>query len=452
MIDPSLTADVLRMRAPGVGDRSVWTALKDKYPGLTRNQVRTIWMNATTAQLPAIISAPGLPTLSFYDTARQALAQAKTLSEVKDIADKSAAMSEYARRAHDKDLMVDALDIRERAKAEWGRLALATGFNKGARGQLRGRIPSGGPSLEPPDDQQPTLKEMGVDKKFSVDAQKLAKLSDRAIEARLAERRRAIADGDHRVTMNILKPMPSRSMNRVEAADSLDPFFTPPWGTRALCEYVLPKVCGGRPICVSESAWEPACGEGHMSLVLGEYFGDVTATDIFDYGKSANFIADFLSTEPPNYRLKADWIITNPPFRGDMAERFVLRALELAGTGVAMFVALQFLETVGRYNRIFKDRPPTLISFFSERVNCCKGRWDPDGSTDAAYIWLVWMKDRAPMAPFWIPPGQREALTRPDDRARFAAWSMPHDPETGEVTEAPLRETAQSAVQATEPS
>jgi hypothetical protein len=24
-----------------------------------------------------------------------------------------------------------------------------------------------------------------------------------------------------------------------------------------------------------------------------------------------------------------------------------------------------------------------------------------------------------------IPPGQRTALTRPDDRARFAAWSLP---------------------------
>jgi hypothetical protein len=389
------------------------------------------------AQVPAIISASGLPALSFYDTARQALAQAKTLSEVKDIADKSAAMSEYARRAHDKELMVDALDIRERAKAEWGRLALAAGLNKGTRGSLRGDVPVGGRSPEPPTDPRQTLKEMGIDKKFSVDAQKLAKLSDRAIEARLAERRRAIADGDHRVTMNILKPMPSRSMNRVEAAESLDPFFTPPWATRALCEIVLPHL----GIVWDDTpwhTWEPACGEGHMAEVLKEYFGHVTATDIHDYGYAGlgRSDYDFLHRAPDPPPEACDWIITNPPFRGDTAERFVLRALDLAGTGVAIFVALQFLETVGRYNRIFKDRPPTLISFFSERVNCCKGRWDPDGSTDAAYIWLVWMKDRAPMAPFWIPPGQREALAKPDDRARFAAWSMPHDPETGEVTEA----------------
>jgi hypothetical protein len=79
---------------------------------------------------------------------------------------------------------------------------------------------------------------MGVDKRFSSEAQKLAKLSDRAIEARLAERRQAIAVGG-RVMMDILKPAPSRTMNRVEAADSLDPFFTPPWATRALCEVVL---------------------------------------------------------------------------------------------------------------------------------------------------------------------------------------------------------------------
>lgn len=219
----------------------------------------------------------------------------------------------------------------------------------------------------------------------------------------------------------VLKPGPSRSMNRTEAADSLDPFWTPPWATRALMERVLPQL-GMHPKGHTEQRiWEPACGEGHMSQVLMEYSDLVYASDIHRYGENA--IKDFLTCEidvPGKY----DWIITNPPFRGDLAERFVLRALDLAYQGAAMFVALQFLESTGRFDRIFKDRPPTLISFFAERVNCCKGRWDPDGSTDAAYVWLVWHKDRAPQAPYWIPPGQRKGLTKDDDRARFAAWSM----------------------------
>ena len=84
-----------------------------------------------------------------------------------------------------------------------------------------------------------------------------------------------------------------------------------------------------------------------------------------------------------------------------------------------MFVRLQWLESVGRYETIFRDHPPTVIAFFAERVNLCKGEWNPNGTTATAYIWLVWVIGTPPYAPFWIPPGQREALTYPDDAERF---------------------------------
>jgi len=69
-----------------------------------------------------------------------------------------------------------------------------------------------------------------------------------------------------------------------------------------------------------------------------------------------------------------------------------------------------------------------LISFFAERVNLCKGRWEPAGSTATAYIWLVWAKDSSPRAPYWIPPGCREALTKPDDAERFTLHPVPKIP------------------------
>src|ERR1700730_16922526 len=220
----------------------------------------------------------------------------------------------------------------------------------------------------------------------------LTRLKDDAFAAR-------IADGTIRPDMErkeaetlVRGNGPSRSMKRTEPADSFDPFFTPPWATRALMKRVLPQL-GMHPKSHTErTIWEPACGEGHMSGVLQEYSEMVFASDIHQYGE--NTVQDFLTCEAKASAFQ--WIITNPPFRGDMAERFVLTALELAYEGVAMFVALQFLETVGRFDPFFKERPPTLISFFAERVNCCKGRWDPDGSTDAAYVWLVWKKDREP--------------------------------------------------------
>lgn len=221
---------------------------------------------------------------------------------------------------------------------------------------------------------------------------------------------------------------------RKERGDSLDLFCTPPWATRALCEIVLPH-------CLSEllsftrryhypsgwTVWEPACGRGHMSDVLEEYFSEILATDIKDYRRKGRRL-DFLNQQTVG---PWDWIITNPPY--NLALEFTERALDTAQVGVAMFVRCQWaVEGVERYERLWRDRPPTLHAYFTERVPLCKGKWDPDGSTATAYCWLVWIKGREPMPPFWIPPGQRKALTRPDDRERFAAWSIPKTLEAAE--------------------
>jgi hypothetical protein len=206
---------------------------------------------------------------------------------------------------------------------------------------------------------------------------------------------------------------------RLEPGDSLDYFPTPPWATRALVERVLPHIDVN--LNRMDTVWECACGEGHMSDVLAEY-ATVIASDIASY-RPQQKVQDFLDTtvEAP----KADWIITNPPF-GDRTTQFVLRGFRTARVGIALFVRSQWaVEGIKRYERIFRDHPPTCRAFFMERVPLCKGRWDPDGSTATAYCWLVWVRGKKPMPPFDIPPGCRKALTRPTDRQRFAPWSMP---------------------------
>lgn len=208
---------------------------------------------------------------------------------------------------------------------------------------------------------------------------------------------------------------------RVESAKSLNFAPTPPWATRALCEVVLPRL-GVDTYC--RDVWEPACGEGHMTAVLHEYFAVVFGTDIKDYrldGRAAPrwcMRHDFFETHPG---WRADWIITNPPFGRDVTTRFVERALDLAN-GVAMFLRSQWIvEGIGRYETIFRDRPPTQIAFFAERVPLHMGRYEPNGRTMTAYCWVIWIKGKRPRAPFWIPPGQRKRLTRPDDAEMFTA-------------------------------
>ncbi|QQA43940.1 hypothetical protein [Pelagovum pacificum] len=197
---------------------------------------------------------------------------------------------------------------------------------------------------------------------------------------------------------------------RHEAHDSLDFFPTPPWATRALCEWLQGQ---GQPIDQLR-ATEPACGQGDMARPLAEYFGDVWASDVHDHGWTGLCeIWDFLLSPP--HRDADDWIITNPPFR--LALPFIQLARMRAAAGVAMLVRTSFLEGGERYRELFADDRPTHVLQFCERVPMAKGRLDAKGSTATAYCWLVWLgADRALETVFdWIPPGTRKRLELPGD-------------------------------------
>jgi hypothetical protein len=348
-----------------------------------------------------------LNALVKYDEACRALAEARRIDEVLSIRDDAERLKLYARQAKDRGLMADAVEIRLRAERQLGFLL------KDAK--KAGQIAEGRPSKNCTDQEQfprVTLEEAGIDRKLSSAAQKRASISEMAFDAMLrATRDRVMSDRAKIVEASIPDGGLAIAHRRIEPDDSADFFPTPPWATRALVEHVLAHL-GRQGVCKFQFAWEPACGEGHMAEVLTEYFRKVYASDRFPYGYGDTDL-DFLRADLEGF----DWIISNPPFN-DSAD-FVLKALELAGTGVAMFVRLSWLESVGRYEKIFRDRPPTLIAIFAERVPLHKGRWEEEGSTMTAYVWLVWLKGTAPKPAFWIPPGCRERLTRPDDARRF---------------------------------
>lgn len=200
---------------------------------------------------------------------------------------------------------------------------------------------------------------------------------------------------------------------RTEEADSLDDFPTPPWATRALLEHVIG---GGTPSLAQLTCLEPACGVGHMAKVLAEYFRAVTCYDIHDYGFGQQ--RDFLKS--PHLVDSWDWVITNPPFR--LAEEFVIRSLEIARDGVAILARTVFIESVGRYENLFRQRPPTTYAQFSERVPMIKGRLDKKATTATSYCWLVWRKPISIDAPrlIWIPPC-RKKLEKNEDYSVPAA-------------------------------
>ncbi|NKI99628.1 methyltransferase [Novosphingobium sp. SG707] len=225
---------------------------------------------------------------------------------------------------------------------------------------------------------------------------------------------------------------PNRStavmQRRAPAPDALDYFPTPPWAVRALCErLILMGILIRR-----KRAWEPACGEMHMARPLMEYFEDVRATDVHQYGN--NGICDFLALDTYAPWPPVEWIITNPPFL--VAEQFIATARRHATEGVAMLVRSSFTESVGRYHSLFGDEAdlPSYELQFAERVVMLRGRLiqsgapdpfnlDPQGkprpaSSATSYSWLVWMPGQHDWKKRVIPPC-RTALERAGDYPEY---------------------------------
>ncbi|UFX41817.1 hypothetical protein HAP47_0021165 [Bradyrhizobium sp. 41S5] len=144
-----------------------------------------------------------------YEAARKALAEAVAVDEVQEIRSQAEAMRHYARQAKDRDLEIQAAQLRFRAERRLGEMIVAqketVGLNTGSRGQLRGRNVSGSSVSEQPEDDRPTLAEAGIDRKLSSKAQRLAAMPAAEFEAALDRHQEEMRAGVARVAMDLAK-------------------------------------------------------------------------------------------------------------------------------------------------------------------------------------------------------------------------------------------------------
>ena len=113
-----------------------------------------------------------------------------------------------------------------------------------------------------------------------------------------------------------------------------------------------------------------------------------------------------------------------------MAVEFLERALPVARKGVALLTRTVFIESAGRFERIFKLNPPAIVAQYVERVPMVKGRIDPKASTATGYAWMVW--DKAHEGNFtqlkWIPPSRKSLELRSDYSPDFLHPSVGNAP------------------------
>lgn len=135
-----------------------------------------------------------------YNAACQALAVAKQTDEVKDIRDKAEAMRAYAHQAKNRQMEIDATEIRIRAERRLGELIKAQKETVGlAQGKRTDLVPERNQV-----DFRPTLADSGISKKLSSHAQKVASIPDDEFEDIVDDWRGSLQEANQRVTTNIL--------------------------------------------------------------------------------------------------------------------------------------------------------------------------------------------------------------------------------------------------------
>jgi len=132
-----------------------------------------------------------------YDAACRFLAEARSVDDVTNMLDVSAAMREYARRAKNRDAEADAVAIRMHATRKLGQMMQAQkatiGLAKAGRHKKIGL----------PENPIPTLAEAGIDKNLAHEARKAAAPSDQEFEQKVTEARDATKSAVAKVVKSI---------------------------------------------------------------------------------------------------------------------------------------------------------------------------------------------------------------------------------------------------------
>jgi phage N-6-adenine-methyltransferase len=151
----------------------------------------------------AIHEEQSVVQLPLYERMLEAIADAKSVDEVKDCRDTADAMRAAARIANNKQAEIDLAEIRFRAERRLGEL-MAAQREAGLLSKGGGDQKSEHRVLEKPIDAPITLAEAGIDKNLADRARKYAAIPEPEFEATIEDWRGRVEQETERVTVNLL--------------------------------------------------------------------------------------------------------------------------------------------------------------------------------------------------------------------------------------------------------
>ena len=170
----------------------------------------------------------------------------------------------------------------------------------------------------------------------------------------------------------------------------LDRYWTEPWITGVLLNsWDMPE---GR-------VWEPAAGRGDVVEVLQNFGFDTYASDIDmseylgpDPCAELNFLDRFMTRDVVPFDINS--VITNPPYKGKLADQFVAQALELMENGqieMAAFLLRAEWNAAKKRARLFDHE-----FYAGEIVLRRRPRWDwwytekSEHGPRHNFSWFIW--------------------------------------------------------------
>lgn len=137
-----------------------------------------------------------------YEAACRAIAEAASVDEVKEIRNTGEAMRAYAKQAKNRNLEIQAAEIRFRAERRIGELMAMQRETVGL--SVGGRPTEKTGSQTDPVSAPPTLSEAGIDKHLADRARKLAAVPETEFNSLMEGWREKVSDENSKVTLNLL--------------------------------------------------------------------------------------------------------------------------------------------------------------------------------------------------------------------------------------------------------
>jgi hypothetical protein len=172
--------------------------------------------------------------------------------------------------------------------------------------------------------------------------------------------------------------------------------------------------------------WEPACGEGHITVILKDGGYETVSSDLVDRD-FGDFTRDFFdqSVSPKVQGTCCCSIITNPPFRVKRSngvyyvEQWVEHAFRIVEIQKAAFLMKTTALAGIKRSKIFEENGFKGIYQFRGRIPFSSGNIEESTSGMMDFAWFVFERDY-PFLPFvkWIEMAEDDGLSYPPKHGR----------------------------------